>query len=192
MPADGSAVPTVVDTEPGRVTSLVFPVQGADLLAGVGNNGTYAIRDIPASGGTITTVVSSAQNSGTFIATANTVYYETWTGTTDTTNMVVTRSGTQSGIVDVNGTVIQAPVAGTTFVNGGEQEPWPNDTVTTTTPYETVFQVSGLSAVTVNSRPTAIHTPKMRSLEALSPLLIRLPTRSWPLSAFFRPAPPLH
>ena len=150
MPANGSAAPTVIDTEPGRVTNMVFPVQGTSLLAGVGYNGTYTIRNIPAAGGAITTVVTSAQNSGTFIATANTVYYETWTGTTDTTTMIVTRSGTQSGIVGMDGSVIQAPLSGSTFVNGGEQQPWPNDTVTTTTPYETVFQVRGLSTVTVN------------------------------------------
>jgi hypothetical protein len=64
--------------------------------------------------------------------------------------MVVTRSGTQSGIVGMDGSVIQAPLSGSTFVNGGEQQPWPNDTVTTATPYETVFQVRGLSTVTVN------------------------------------------
>ena len=150
MSADGSAAPTVVDTEPGRVTNLLFPVQGTSLLAGIGNNGTYTIRNIPAAGSSITTLIASTQNGGTFIATASTVYYETWTGTTDTTTMVITRSGTQSGIVGVDGTIIQAPLASSTFVNGGEQQPWPDDTVTTITPYETVFQVQGLSSVTVN------------------------------------------
>src|SRR5579862_98141 len=32
MPASGSMAPTVVDTEAGRVTNLVFPVQGANLV----------------------------------------------------------------------------------------------------------------------------------------------------------------
>src|SRR6185437_12438396 len=126
MPSDGSAAPTVVDTEPGRVTSMLFPVQGSSLLIGVAGPGIYSIRSL-SSGGSVTTLVSSTQNIGTFIATASTVYYETWTGTTDTTNHVVTRSGTQSGIVGIDGTVIQAPLAGSTFVNGGEQEPWPNE-----------------------------------------------------------------
>jgi hypothetical protein len=149
MPADGSAAPTIVDTETGRVTNLLFPVQGTDLLLGVLNS-TYAIRALPtAAGGSATTLVNSTQNSGEFIATASTIYYETWTSSTDSTTLTVTHSGTQSGIVGMDGTVIQAPLANSTFVNGGEQEPWPSDTTTTTTPYETVFQVQGLSTVTV-------------------------------------------
>ncbi len=152
MPANGSAAPTVVDTEAGRVINLLFPVQGSSLLLGVVANGTYSIRSLPtASGASATTLVSSTQNTGTFIATATTVYYETWTGTTDTTNRVITRSGTQSGIVGMDGTVIQAPLASSTFVNGGEQKPWPDDTTTTTTAYETIFQVRGLSTVTVTN-----------------------------------------
>jgi hypothetical protein len=150
MPSEGSAAPAVVDTEAGSVSNLLFPVQGTGLLFGVNSSGIYSIRNLPsASGSTATTLVTSTQNAGTFIATASTVYYETWAGVTNSTAMTVTRSGTQSGIVGVDGTVIQAPLPNSTFVNGGEQEPWPNDTVTTTTPYETVFQVRGLSTVTV-------------------------------------------
>jgi hypothetical protein len=152
MSADGSGAPIVVDTEVGRVTNLLFPVQGSDLLFGVVANGTYSVRGLAAAlAGPAWTVVASTQNSGTFIATANSVYYETWTTTTDTTNFVITRSGTQSGIVGIDGTVIQPPLAGSTFVNGGEQEPFPNDTTTTNTPFETVFQVRGLSTVTVSN-----------------------------------------
>jgi hypothetical protein len=75
-------------------------------------------------------------------------------GTTDTTALTVTRSGTQSGIVGMDGTVIQAPLASSTFVNGGEQMPWPNDTTTTATPYQTVFQIRGLSPVVVTNQTT--------------------------------------
>jgi hypothetical protein len=56
--------------------------------------------------------------------------------------------------VGVDGTIVQAPLANSTFVNGGEQQPWPDDTVTTTTPYETVFQVTGLTPVTVTNSTT--------------------------------------
>jgi hypothetical protein len=128
-------------------------VAGANLLWGV-ENPTYSIRTLPASGGTATTLVTGAGNDGTFIATAAAVYYETWTQTNDTTAKVLTRSGTASGIVGVDGTVIQAPLANSTFVNGGEQQPWPNDTVTTATPYETLFQVTGLTPVTVTNTVT--------------------------------------
>jgi hypothetical protein len=156
MPADGSAAPSVVDTEPGRVATLVFPIQGSNLVYGVvigGANPTYSVRVLPVGGGPITLAAGNG-NSGTFIATATSVYYETWTGTTNTTTMIVTRSGTTAGIVQLDGTVVQAPLAGATFVNGGEQVPWPADTVTTATPYETVFEVQGLTTVTLTDAST--------------------------------------
>jgi hypothetical protein len=154
MPANGSAAPTAVDTEAGRVATLLFPVQGSNLLWGVVNP-NYTIRTLAAAGGSATTIMSSTENAGTFIATASTVYYETWMGTTDTTNLTVTRSGTQSGIVGVDGTVVQTPLPNSTFVNGGEQVPFAvSDTTTTATPYETIFQIQGLSPVTVTNQST--------------------------------------
>jgi len=153
MPADGSAPPTQIDTEAGSIVTLLFPVNGSNLLWGV-ENPAYTIRTLPAAGGTATTLVTGTGNDGTFIATATAVYYETWTQTNDTTTKVLTRSGTQSGIVGVDGSVIQAPLANSTFVNGGEQQPWPDDTVTTTTPYETLFQVTGLTPITVTDTTT--------------------------------------
>ncbi|MGO9634632.1 MAG: hypothetical protein ACLPX1_12160 [Steroidobacteraceae bacterium] len=153
MPADGSAMPSAVDTEPGRIATLLFPVQGANLLWGVVNS-TYAIRTLPAAGGASTTLVNSAENDGTFIATASTIYYETWAQSFDTSTNTLTRSGTQCGIVGVNGSLIQAPLANSTFVNGGQQQPWPDDTTTTATAYQTLFQVQGLSPVTVTNAIT--------------------------------------
>ena len=155
MPADGSAAPVSVDTEPGRVATLLFPVDGSNLIWGVVNP-TYTIRTLATAGGPATTLVTSTENAGTFIATASTVYYETWTGSTNTTTLTVTRSGTQSGIVGIDGTVVQAPLANSTFVNGGEQLPWPadSDTTTTATAYATVFQIRGLSPVTVTNQST--------------------------------------
>ena len=49
----------------------------------------------------------------------------------------------------MNGTVIQLPLANSTFVSGGEDFPWPSDTTTQQTPYETLLQVQGLTPVTV-------------------------------------------
>jgi len=46
-------------------------------------------------------------------------------------------------------------LANSMFVSAGEQFPWPDDTITTQTPYETVFQVTGLSPVTIISPSTA-------------------------------------
>src|SRR5579862_2307455 len=58
MPASGSMAPTVVDTEAGRVTNLVFPVQGANLVWAVVDP-TYTIRTLPAAGGPATTLITS-------------------------------------------------------------------------------------------------------------------------------------
>jgi len=153
LPADGSAAPRPVDTEAGRVVSLVVPVLGTNLLIGLVDP-TYTIKTLPTAGGPATTLVASMVNDGSFIATATTVYYETWQGTTDTTTRTVTRSGTASGIVALDGSVIQAPLANSTFVNGGEQLPWPDDTTTTATAYKTVFQVQNLTTVSVTDSST--------------------------------------
>jgi hypothetical protein len=153
LPADGSAAPTVVDSEPGHIATLLFPVLGNDLIWGV-ENPTYTIRTLPIAGGTPATIATSSGTGGTFIATASTVYYETWLQSYDSATNTLTRSGTTSGIVAIDGTVVQAPLANSTFVNGGEQLPWPNDTTTTATPYETVFQVQGLTPVTVTDTTT--------------------------------------
>jgi hypothetical protein len=153
MPADGSAAPGVIDSEAGRVATLLVPVQGSNLLFGIVNP-NYTIRTVAIAGGPAATLVSSSENAGTFIATATTVYYEIWNASTDTTTLTVTHSGTQSGIVAVDGIVVQSPLANSTFVDGGEQLAWPADTTTTSTPYETVFQVTALSPVTVTNTTT--------------------------------------
>jgi hypothetical protein len=153
---DGSAAPAIIDTEAGRVYGLVVPVLGTNLLVGLVNP-TYTIKSLSTSGGPATTLMTSVANDGTFLATATTVYYETWQQTTDDTAMTVTRTNTTSGIVGLNGTVIQAPLANSTFVDGGERLPWPNDTITTTTAYETVFQVQNLSPVVVMSTTTGFN-----------------------------------
>jgi hypothetical protein len=153
MPADGSAAPAVVDAEAGRITALQFPVQSTNLIFSVANP-AYVIRALPVAGGAALTLVTTTGNGGDFTATANNVYYTTWTASS--TSTTVTHSGTQSGIVTVTGAVVQAPLADSTFATGGEAFPWPNDTVTTQTPYKTVFQVTGLSPVTVTDPTTGI------------------------------------
>lgn len=150
MPANGSAAPSIIDTEAGRVDSLVFPVDGANLIWGV-SAPTYSIRTLAVGSTVPTTLVTGNVNDGTFIATASTVYYETWQQTSSSTTKTLTRTGTTSGIVSTSGTVIQAPLANSTFVNGGEQQPWPSDTTTTQTAYKTVFQVRNLTPVSITN-----------------------------------------
>ena len=148
MPADGSAAPSAVDVELGRVAGMQFPVQATNLIFGV-ENASFVLRALPASGGPAVTLLTTTGNGGSFTATATNVYYTAWQSVTDDTAHTVTHSGTLSGIVGVNATVVMAAVANSTFVSGGEQVPWPNDMTTTQTPYETVFQVTGLTPVTV-------------------------------------------
>jgi len=154
LPADGSAAPAVLDTVPGRIAGLQFPVQSGNVIFSV-ENAAFTLYALPAAGGPAAMLVNSTENAGNFTATASTIYYTTWMASTDTATKVTTRTATQSGIVGVNAGVIQAPVANSMFVSAGEGFPWPNDTVTTQTPYETVFQVTGLSPVTVTSATTA-------------------------------------
>lgn len=155
MPADGSAAPSSVDTEDGSVERLVVPVNGSNLIWGVKNTGAgYTIRTLPQTGVNPATLETGTNNDGTFIATASTVYYTTWMETSDSTTKTSTRTGTQTGIVTVNGTVVQAPLPNSTFLSGGEAQAWPNDTTTTVTPLITVFQVHGLTPITVTDTTT--------------------------------------
>ncbi len=156
IPADGSAAASVVDTEAAHIDSLSFPVGGTNLVWGE-TTPVYTVRAMAQSGGAPFTLATGAVNAGMFTATASTVYYTTWSSTTDSTARTVTRSATTTAIVGLNGTVIQAPLANSTFASGGEQQPWPDDTVTTATPYETMIQVQGLTPVTV-ADPTNGYT----------------------------------
>ncbi len=148
IPADGSAVASLIDTEAAHIDSLNFPVSGTDLIWGE-TAPTYTIRAMAQSGGAPFTLATSSVNGGTFNATATAIYYTTWASVTDSTAKTVTRTDTSSAIVGMSGSVIQAPLANSTFASGGEQQPWPDDTVTTATPFETMIQVQNLTPVTV-------------------------------------------
>jgi hypothetical protein len=148
IPADGSSVASAIDTEAAHVTSLAFPVGGTNVVWGE-TAPTYTIRAMAQSGGSPFTVVSSSVNGGMFNATATAVYYTTWASSTDSSAKTITRTNTSSGIAGLDGSVIQAPLANSTFTIGGERQPWPDDTTTTATPFETMIQVQNLSPVTV-------------------------------------------
>lgn len=153
MPSDGSAPPTLVDTEAGHVLSVAYPVAGNSLLFGVATP-TYQVRALSGDTGTVSTVVATASTGGTFTATAASVYWTAWTVSYDSTTATDTHSATQSGISALDGSVIAAPLANSSFASGGEQVPWPQDTVTTATPYQTVFRIQGLHPVTVMNAKT--------------------------------------
>ena len=155
MPADGSATPTLMASYTGKIVQLSFPYQSGNLIFSVEDGSNYTIYAMPQSGATPGPLVSVAENGGNFTATATSVYYTTWTQTTNNQAATVTRTGTQSGIVGVNGATIQSPVANTAFASGGEYQTWeytaaatgaPLATVTQT-PLIAVYQVVGLNPV---------------------------------------------
>jgi hypothetical protein len=150
IPADGSSVASVVATEAAHIDSLSFPVGGTNLVWGESAPAsTVRALALAQAGGSAFTVATGSGNGGMFTAIATNVYYTTWTSVTDNTSKTVTRSGTASGIVGLGGALIQAPLANSTFTTGGEQQPWPDDTTTTATPYVTMLQVQNLTPVTV-------------------------------------------
>ena len=153
MPADGSAAPTVIDAEPGRIVSLTVPVQGTNLIWGV-IDPTYTIETMPTAGGAVAVLAATAGNAGSLIATATTVYYTDWLASSDAATKTATRSNTESGIVALNGSVLQSPLPGSAFLSGGEQAAWPADPATTQTPYVTLVQARGLAPVTVTNTAT--------------------------------------
>jgi len=150
LAADGSSAPAVVETTAGRIAGLQFPVQSTNLIFSV-ESPNFSIQALPVSGGAALMLASDTDNAGNFTATATNVYFTTWESSYDSATNTETHSGTQSGIVGVDGSVVQALLANSTFISGGEEFPWPNDTTTTQTPYETMFQVTGLSPVTVTN-----------------------------------------
>jgi hypothetical protein len=153
LPADGSAAPLAVYTGAGRIEGLQFPVQSSNLIFSI-ESPTFAVQALPVNGGAAVMLASTTDNAGSFTATATNVYFTSWAASTDSATHTATRSGTQSGIVGVNGSIVQAPVANSMFINGGEQFPWPDDTTTTQTAYATMFQVINLSPVTVTNTTT--------------------------------------
>jgi hypothetical protein len=148
MPADGSAAPTLMSTIAGTVSELDFPVNGANVIAAV-SGANFSILSWPAAGGASTTLLSTiGTNSGRFGATANDVYYTTWMASVS--GATTTHSGTTSGIVDMTGAIVQAAQPDSLYLDGGEADAFAaGDTTTRATPFVTMFQVQGLTPVTV-------------------------------------------
>jgi len=156
MPADGSAVPTVISLQPGLVRQMEFPVQGGNLVAGVEDAGAFTIVAIPegqTDGSAGTTLATAAGfNGGRFTATANDVYYTMWTVTSSGTTS--TRSGSTAGIVGMDASVVQAPTPGAQFLFGGELDAWAaGDTTTQRSPFITVFQATGMTTQVSGTDP---------------------------------------
>jgi hypothetical protein len=159
MPADGSAAPTALFTQAGRILDLQFPYLGASLVYS-GVDVTYSVYALAQGTSTPVTLTGSPGNGGRFVATPGSVYYTDWVQTNTLTSL--TRTGTQSGIVGIDGSVVEPPVANSAFASGGEYSPWPLSNggsagpIVTETPLVTVFQVQYLSPVTVSDSTTGV------------------------------------
>jgi hypothetical protein len=151
-PQDGSTAPLLAAAETGRIAEMQYPVASASLVYDVIDN-SYSIRALPAAGGAPVTVLATSQNKGHFEATASAVYYDAANLTTSPGQSVT--SGTVSGILGLDGTVLQAPLANSTFLIGAETAAYPDSTPPTTeTARETVFQIQNLAPVTVTDPVT--------------------------------------
>lgn len=115
MPLDGSAAPTSLGTESGIVGQVTVAEYGTTVAwSVVPPNGNYTIRASSGANTSPVTAITASGNSGSFVVTANAIYYTTSgyakTGTT------VVYSNTQTGIVGMDGTVIQVPLLNSRFV----------------------------------------------------------------------------
>lgn len=116
MPLDGSAAPTQLATESGIVSQVTVAIYGTTVAwSVVPPGGVYTIRTL-ATGSTVpVTAFTGTGNSGSFVVTANDIYYTMSTYSSPSSGTLV-YSNTQTGIVAMSGAVVQAPVANSRFV----------------------------------------------------------------------------
>jgi hypothetical protein len=116
MPLNGSAAPTLLGTESGSINQVTVAIYGTTVAwAVVPPGGVYTIRTCTGPGAQPVTAFTSPGNSGSFIVTADNIYYTTDTYSSPAAHSIV-YSNTQTGIVSMNGTVIEAPVLDSRFV----------------------------------------------------------------------------
>jgi hypothetical protein len=116
MPLNGSAAPTLLGSESGSIGQVTVAIYGTTVAwSVVPPGGVYTIRTSTGAGATPVTAFTSPGNAGSFVVTASDIYYTTETlSTTSATTMVY--SNTQTGIVAMDGTVVEAPVLNSRFV----------------------------------------------------------------------------
>jgi hypothetical protein len=119
MPRDGSAAPVQLATESGLIQAIVSPVGAtATAYSIVPPKGSYTIRAVTAPGGqtpNVVTAVTTSGNSGSFVATAGNIYYTAATvSAPDSMTRIITN--TVTGIVGMDGTVVEQPVASSRFI----------------------------------------------------------------------------
>ena len=119
VPLDGSAAPTQLATESGIIQAIAAPVGGSiTAYSVVPPKGSFTIRAVTSSSGqapSVVTAVTTSGNAGSFVATAGYIYYTTMNiSAPDSVTRVY--ASTATGIVGMDGTVIEQPVASSRFV----------------------------------------------------------------------------
>jgi hypothetical protein len=119
IPRDGSGAPTQLSTESGIIQAVAAPVGGSTVVYSVvPPGGNYTLRTVstasgPASG--VVTAVTTTGNAGSFIAGADSIYY-TFENFSAPDSMTRIYANTSTGIVAMDGTVIEAPLANSKFI----------------------------------------------------------------------------
>lgn len=116
MPLDGSAMPTLLANESGTVGQVLVAIYGTTVAwSVVPPGGVYTIRTLATGTTTPVTAFTGTGNSGSFVVTANNIYYTMSTFSSPSSGAII-YSNTQTGIVAMSGAVVQAPVPNTRFV----------------------------------------------------------------------------
>jgi hypothetical protein len=116
MPLDGSAAPTALATENGAIAQVTVAIYGTTVAWSiVPPGGQYTIRTLAQGGAQPVTAFTAAGTSGSFVVTADDIYYTASTLAFPASHTVV-YSNTQTGIIAMDGTVIEPAVANSRFV----------------------------------------------------------------------------
>jgi hypothetical protein len=116
MPLNGSASPTLLGTESGAISQVTVAIYGTTVAwSVVPPGGFYTIRTSAGAGAQPITAFTSPGNAGSFVLTADDIYYTTETYSVPQTG-TVNYTNTQTGIVSMNGTVVEPPVLDSRFV----------------------------------------------------------------------------
>jgi hypothetical protein len=115
MPLNGSAAPTSISSVSGVVSAIAVAEYGTTAAwSVVPPGGSFTIRSSSGGNALPVTAVTAAGNSGNFVVTANDIYYTSWTSAKTGTTIV--DNNTQTGIVGMDGTVVQTPLLNSRFV----------------------------------------------------------------------------
>lgn len=115
MPLDGSAPPTSLSNESGVVSAVAVAEYGTTVAwSVVPPGGSYTVKTSSSTNANPVSTLTASGNSGSFVVTASAIYYTASTYSKSGTN--VTYSNTQTGIVGMDGTTIQAPLANSRFI----------------------------------------------------------------------------